>query len=459
MTLELTNRERATYGFLSAVLGANVTAAARRVRERFVWPNDRLEEFRVARLRDVLCHAAQTVPAYARRFAEAGFQPADFRDMGDLQRLPVLTRADLREQHADLRSTAVRDEEIIRRSTGGTTGTPVTVFLDKAGELERMLVNHRMYALMGRPLGSSTLLIAGSPIDAVRWTTFRDRVKNTVFGVTVHSSFSLTPSGLEQIVGEIASDKFEWVIAYASVFDILARYCSETERRLRIRNIVPCAELVTAAQRDRWLEAFGCEVFEIYGSREMTSIAGETPDHDGLLISADMFHVEITDESGRVLPDGEPGLITISTLAERAMPLLRYQLGDVGVLDQRSAGSHDSRRRLRITHGRVLDVICCPNGKLLPGEFFPHLMKEVEAAVERFQVVQSTPETLTVYIVRAGEWASPLEAYLRERIERQIGPGASIDFNYVSEIPHASSGKYRPTISLLPETAKRFRGG
>ena len=78
---------------------------------------------------------------------------------------------------ADLKSIAVPDEAVVRRSTGGTSGKPVTVLLDRESEAERMLVNHRMYAMMGRPLGAPTLMIAGSPIDAVAWTTLRDRVK------------------------------------------------------------------------------------------------------------------------------------------------------------------------------------------------------------------------------------------------------------------------------------------
>jgi phenylacetate-CoA ligase len=417
-----------------------------------------MEAFRLHRFGESLRHAQSTVPYYRELFERSGFDARDFASFDDLRAIPPLTRETLREQFLRLRSSAVRDQDVIRRSTGGTSGKPVTVLLDRAGDVERMLVNHRMYAMMGRSLGTPTLMIAGSPIDAVVWTTFRDRLKNRVFGIDVLSSFDLTPEALDLIASRIRTGRYAWVIAYASVFDILASSAQQRGETLRMANIIPCAELVSAAQRDRWRETFGAEVFEIYGSREMTTLAGETPDHDGMAVTGDIYHVEITDENGRLLPYGIPGLITISTMTERGMPLIRYQLGDVGMLTPPPAASSWPFPRLRITHGRVLDVICCPSGKMLPGEFFPHLMKEVEESVDRFQIVQRAIDRLQVRIVPKASWSDATAGYLRRHIHEQVGPEMTIEFEVVTSIETSGSGKYRPTICLLPESEKRFRG-
>jgi phenylacetate-CoA ligase len=452
VTGQLTPREVAVYTGMSPLFRRNLVREASAIRRRAYWPAEQLERFRIDRLRRVLEHAAATVPYYSDLFRSVGFTAAMFQSFAQLEGIPPLTRETLRERFTDLRSSVVRDDAVYPRSTGGTSGAPVTVLLDRANDAERMLVNHRMYALMNRSLGSPTLMIAGSPIDSLAWTSARDRLKNRLFGIDVASSFSLTEPVLEGLVARLQSGKYRWVIAYTSVFDILATF----GKPLRIPNIIPCAELVSAAQRERWQKAFGSEVFEIYGSREMTSIAGEMPDHQGMAISGDVYHVEIADESGRTLPYGEPGLITISTLGERGMPLLRYQLGDVGVIEAPPPGSLLPFRRLRITHGRVLDVICCPNGKMLPGEFFPHLMKEVEKTVERFQIVQPEMEKLIVRLVPRNGYDPTVTEYLRRHIQAQVGDEVSIEFDFVSAIETASSGKYRPTICLLPESQKRF---
>ena len=458
MTALLGVREAATYAALSPVLRRNLLREARAIRHRAYWSKEELDAFRLRRLEEVLRHAQATVPYY-RDTWRSGFDAEDFVHAHDLERIAPLTRETLREHFADLRSTIVADDEVIRRSTGGTSGKPVTVLIDRSGGAEQMLVNHRMYAMMGRRLGARTMMIAGSPIDAAAAARVRDRAKNLMFGIDVVSSFSLTPETLEAIAARLRTGRYEWVIAYASVFDILASFAGKRGERLRLPNIIPSAELVTDAQRQRWRDAFGASIFEIYGSREMTSIAGETPDHQGLAISADVYHVEITDEAGRILPDGTPGLITVTTLSERAMPLIRYQLGDVGVISPAPAGSPHPFPRLRITHGRVLDVICCPNGKLLPGEFFPHLIKEVEGSVERFQVVQTVIDRLVLRIVPKPGWSDATATYLRTHIQEQVGADVTIDFEIVDAIDTASSGKYRPTISLLPESEKRFRWG
>jgi phenylacetate-CoA ligase len=452
----LTPREKATYACLSLLLRKNVFGEARELRRRAEWSVETLDRFRIQRLRDVLMHAERTVPYYRELLSRCGVDAAGVQSFDDLERVAPLTRDVLRARFSDLRSEIVPQTALIRRSTGGTSGKPVTVLLDRALESERMLVNHRMYAMMGRTLGRPTLMIAGSPIDAAAWTSTRDRIKNAVFGIEVASSFNLTSVALQKIVANLRSHRYDWVIAYASVFDILAARFGGS---LRIANIIPCAELVSNEQRERWRQAFDCEIFEIYGSREMTSIAGETTEHDGLAVMSDVYHVEITDAAGRRLPDGTPGLITVTTLSERGMPLLRYQLGDVGVLTPPPGGSRWPFPRLRITHGRVLDVICCPNGKLLPGEFFPHLMKEVEVAVERFQVVQTELDRLLVRVVPKEAWSEDTANYLRGHIQEQMGAEVLIEFEIVDEIESSGSGKYRPTICMLPESSKRFGSG
>jgi phenylacetate-CoA ligase len=455
MTL-LSRRERLTYAALSAGTRRNLVRHAAEVRARANWTAAELQRFQLDQARDTLTHAGARVPYYRELFAQNAFEPRSLRALQQLEQLPVLTRDRLRDAGDMLLDEDRNPARLIRMSTGGTTGVPVSVWLDPERAAERMLVNHRMYAAMGRRLGDRTLMIAGNPVDAQAWLSLTSRVKNTLFNAAVRSAFELSGSAVRRILRELSEKRFGWLIAYASVFDILADHVPPGSPLPPGLRIIPCAELVTSAQRERWRTLLGAEVFEIYGSREMSSIAGETVDHRGLLVSGDLYHVEITDAEGRNLPDGTPGLITVTTLGERSMPLLRYQLGDVGALLPPVPEDPHPFRRLHITHGRVLDVICCPDGKLLPGEYFPHLMKEVSAEVKRFQVVQTAINRLEIRIVARGHFGEDTRAYLADRIARTAGRQMRVDFLLVDEIESAASGKFRPTISLLPPEAKRF---
>jgi len=408
-----------------------------------------MEEFRLRRCQEILRHAGANVPYYQRLFRQNDFAPDAFSDFSQLAQIPVLTRSQLIASLAELRDPRTPDRLLTQVRTGGTTGTPVTVYHDKANALERMLVTHRMYATMGRPLGVPTMLIAGSPIDYNAWNSLRDRIKNAAFRVAMESSFELTSHQRDLLIRKLKGGRYRFVMAYVSVFDVLCSHLLARAERLELENIIACAELVTEPQRQRWQDVLGARVFEIYGSREAGAMAGQIPEGEGLLINGDLYHLEITDFQGRRVPNGTPGMITLTSLLEHGMPLIRYQLGDVGGLLDRPPGAPYPFERLRITHGRVLDVIRCPDGKVLPGEFFPHLMKERQEAIERFQVVQVSLDQLVVNIVKGRHYDKATTAYLMDKMQERLGRGVRIELRFVPAIETSASGKYRPTISLL----------
>jgi hypothetical protein len=86
-------------------------------------------------------------------------------------------------------------------------------------------------------------------------------------------------------------------------------------------------------------------------------------------------------------------------------------------------------------------------------------MKEVEVAVERFQVVQTELDRLLVRVVPKEAWSEDTANYLRGHIQEQMGAEVLIEFEIVDEIESSGSGKYRPTICMLPESSKRFGSG
>ena len=450
----LTVRERAIYAALSIVTRQNLMGSIQSVRARAYWSESQLQTFQLERLKTVLIHAGKHVPYYRDAFKDAGFCPHEAMSTDDLPHVPILTRDILRYEFERIRDPNAPLSDLTPISTGGTTGQPVKILLDRHNDIERMLVNHRMYSLMGRTLGEPTLLIAGSPIDYQTWTSYRDRLKHILFNDVIRPSFNLNRETIPAILGELSSGKYRYVIAYASVFDILATYAEQMNQRVSLPAIIPCAELVTDAQRSRWQETLRVQsIFEIYGSREMTSIAGELPDHVGLAVNEDIYCVEITDSAGRRVPPGQPGLITITSLMERRFPLIRYQLGDVGIKLPRALESPFPFARLKVTHGRVLDLILCPNGKLLPGEFFPHLFKEVSTQVARFQVVQTQPLELVVKLTAQPGYSEKTTAYLRQKISNQVGHQMTVRFDFVDTIETSASGKFRPTINRIPNLA------
>jgi phenylacetate-CoA ligase len=449
-----TNREKFVYLALCLATRQNILAQARAVRQRLAWSFGEMEAFQWTRLRELLAHANRNVPYYRRILKEAGIDPNSFASFSELAKIPPLTRSTLMDSFQELQDPSIPETAVTRVSSGGTTGKPVTVVHEKRRHLERVLITHRAYAVAGWHLGNPTCEIALRLIDYSAWTTHSEKLKNLLFNVSIRPAISLTSGQIGEILDDVTRGKWSTVFAYASVFDIFCDYVSEHKMGVLIPRVIPCGELVTDTQKERWRQVLGTEVFEVYGSREMTSIAMETPDHRQLVVNGDQYYVEITDESGKTVPDGEPGLITITSLLEYAMPLIRYQLGDVGILTKPDPTDTFPFRRLKVTHGRSVDIIKTPEGKLLPGEYFPHLFKEVAAEVERFQVVQTAVDKLLIKVVRKAGYSEKTEAYLTDRIHVQVSAGLKLAFEYVDVIETSASGKYRPTISLIRNTIR-----
>ncbi|HRN61941.1 MAG TPA: phenylacetate--CoA ligase family protein, partial [Luteimonas sp.] len=178
-------------------------------------------------------------------------------------------------------------------------------------------------------------------------------------------------------------------------------------------------------------------------------VASEAEDREGLLVNADHLVVELVD-AARGDDGNESGELAITDLHNWGMPFIRYVNGDVATRSQRwhSAGRRGLPRLERID-GRRLDAIRTTDGRVLPGEFFPHMLKDV-AGVRRFQVVQESLDRFTLKLVAGAEFGAAQEAYVRREVAKVLGDDASLDLQCVDDIPLTASGKFRVTVSRLP---------
>lgn len=158
--------------------------------------------------------------------------------------------------------------------------------------------------------------------------------------------------------------------------------------------------------------------------------------------------VEVVDDAGNPVKPGEVGRILVTDLHNFGMPFIRYEIGDLARLSDRQCSCGRGLMLLDDIVGRSLDVIRTPAGKIVPGEFFPHLIKDFHE-IYRFQVVQKKIDLLHVkYQLNTPIQAAGLSRLLGE-IRGVVGPEMQIDLIAVEDIPLTQSGKYRVTISEL----------
>jgi phenylacetate-CoA ligase len=265
------------------------------------------------------------------------------------------------------------------------------------------------------------------------------------------SSFEFSKSAMTRCADEIRRFRPLTVIGYTNSLCLLAQHILEQKLSVPSPNaVITAAEGVNSVQRELLQQAFGAPVFVSYGSREFMLIGMECEQHNGLHLSVDNLLIEVVRADGTPAADGEAGEIILTDLHNYAMPFIRYKIGDMGVATSRACPCGRGLPLLERVEGRVLDVIRTPDGRILPGEFFPHLMKEF-SAIKQFQVIQKELRSLEIKLVLRETPATEQLERLRQEVQKALGNTIQTKYIIVTEIPQTASGKFRVTVSELPQ--------
>jgi hypothetical protein len=189
-------------------------------------------------------------------------------------------------------------------------------------------------------------------------------------------------------------------------------------------------------------QTLGAPVYNTYGSREFMSIAGECEYRQGLHINAENLVVETRDPDSK-----EPSEILVTDLHNYGMPFVRYATGDVGTISDISCACGRGLPLLGSIEGRLLDSIRTIDGRTVPGEFFPHLLKEVPEFAE-YRVEQRTLDHVVISAVLTEALSERSERLLSYEIEKVFGSATRWEVQPVNEIPNLRSGKRRVTVGL-----------
>lgn len=397
------------------------------------------------RLKRLLEHCEREVPYYQRRWRELGIAVADVRSLDDYARLPVLTKADIRLHLDELTAESSRGK-LLYKATGGSTGDPMRFGYTRESDQRRSAVMWRGYEWAGARMGRRTLYLWGGAVgDPAALKVAKDRLYHAVFGRRMLNSFNMTEANMVTFADAIDAYRPEVIVAYVGPLVRLAQWLLATGRQVfRPQSILGAAEALHGFQREILEQAFGCPAYNTYGCREFMLIASECEQRHGLHVNADHLLVELDKPAG-----AETGAVVITDLFNYGMPFIRYANGDMATAGTDPCSCGRGLPLLKRVDGRQLDAIRTPDGRIVPGEFFPHMLKDVPGLI-RFQVVQRQLDQLDLSIVRGDAFDDASLAYIRREVTKVLGENIHLQCHFVDHIALTSSGKSRVTISELP---------
>jgi phenylacetate-CoA ligase len=338
----------------------------------------------------------------------------------------------------------------IRKMTSGTTGRPLTFAYDRGSEYWRQATKLRGYAWAGYRPGDRSLHFWGS-VASVQRPGSRERVKQGLDHLLRREHYvncaDLSEAALDQAVSEIRKFRPTVIVCYAQAGAALARHIVESKRRdWSDIAIISAAERLFPADRAVMTEAFGPQVFETYGSREVMLIASECPAHAGLHVSMENLIVEVVvreDGKTRLAKPGELGEVVVTDLHNYGAPFVRYVNGDLAIAlaDERCSCGR-SLRRLATVEGRANDTLRDGAGRPVSGMFFAVLFSTLADKVRRFQVVQRRDRSVELKLVPGIAFDESLLDVVRRNCGKFL-PGVVLRTEVVPDIPVPPSGKQR----------------
>jgi phenylacetate-CoA ligase len=393
------------------------------------------------------------VPYYAEIMKQVGddFEqdPASY-----LLRLPILTKGLIRTHIEQLKSQDLGQRKWYFNTSGGSTGEPVKLIQDRDYSDRSNALQEFYSSWAGAGLGDSIMYIWGSERDILEGSLGAELKKliiKSLLRKTYLNAFRMTPEKMNEFINILNTRRPKLIIAYVDSIFELARFAEREKITIRPQSaIITSAGTLTPFMREKIEGVFQCKVFNRYGSREVSDIAGECAAHRGLHVFPWGCYVEVVDEAGNRLPAGTEGNIVVTCLSNFAMPLIRYQIGDRGVLSADSScpcgrGGQILDRIL----GRNDDIFETKDGTQIEGGYFGLLLYS-RPWVWKCQVIQKDYSSILFKIKQSEYDYEPEE--LSDIIHKTrviMGEDCQVDFEFVDDIPTSPSGKYRYILSEI----------
>ena len=359
---------------------------------------------------------------------------AGIPDDADIAALPILRKGDIVAHLPELLARGNDPQSTPIGHTGGSTGKPLAFWYDETKHELMRAGMMRSYMLSGWRPGRKILNF---------WGARQDTVAGGVFGSAARDDWIAAEKTLP--AHEVDAEKLRgWASyirhyrpallqGYASILAALARFVLDAGLHMpeSLKGVYSTAETLTDAQRATIEQAFGCKVFNQYGSREIPNIACECS-HGSMHVFTDMVWLESVDER-----------LLVTSLTNRLMPMIRYENGDSGRLIEGACGCGLPFPLMEMGLCRSNDFILAPDGRRLHPSFFNRLLYGL-TQIEQYQFVQETPQRVVLRLAAAAPLADAALATLRENVAQE---GLALDIEYVPEIERTASGKHRFVIS------------
>jgi len=415
------------------------------LKESQFWSKEKLEEYQLEQLKLLLDHSYQNVPYYTKLFNKIKIIPKDIKTLQNLHKIPYLTKDIVRDNSNDLKAKNYPKHKFGYLYTGGSTGQPLRIFIEKGVWPNKMMAFGKIQnEWTGRSFYDKCLFIMGDV------TPFKYRL----FGRTlVLSSFYLNDKHFSFFITKIQKFKPKYIYGYPSAITNLAIYMKRNNLKLypNIKSIISFSETLYDWQRNLLEEIFQCQIYQQYSLRESVALGLSCTYSDFFHMFPEFGIIELIGKDGKpVTKENELGEIVGTGFQNFIFPFIRYRTGDLGVYTKDKCACGKNYPLLKRIEGRLQEFVVTKTKQLISLTGVYGLIAMCSTNVKECQLYQDRVGEIILNLVKTQNYSKTDDDAIQRSFKKRFGNQFNLTLCYVDQIPRTKGGKYQFLIQKLP---------
>ena len=426
---------------------------------------------KMKRFQDKACRKAvryaYTVPLYHKKYKESNVHPNDIKSVGDLHKLPTVSKNDIRVEFPDgVVPKNVNQDKLWRINTSGATSKPLSFYRDTFSLFNDMMFTIRMHRFYGINWRNDVVAGMGPHDSPGRYDHaikhgIMENLKLFFPSLNKSPHVSYIYKDLEAKFKKMAEFKPDFIIGAPADLHAMASLKKKgLGKELNPKVITTSGGMLDPYSKKYIAEAFNCKVYDVYSSVEMGISAIEC-DEGNYHVFSDYNYLEFLDDNDEPVASEEPGRVCLTRLFGKATPFVRYTgVEDIvtPLYEKCPCGLHTTQV-IKHINGKQSHRIHLADGKYVTPVFFT---RGVDAAMRtlktekimQYQVVQQTLKKIDVLVViNEGERDKPpsIDVLFKEILkeyEKVFGDMFDFKIKEVKQVLGAENKRKPPAIIL-----------
>ncbi len=410
-------------------------------------PEKKIVEFQKNKLLSLLDSARNHTEYYSSILPDIYPQDTSITQENILQSIPILEKSIFRSNPFSFLSKKYNKAHLVKINTSGTTGAPMTIYLTPLARKMNYAFFERSKKWAGINGFERSITFAGRLIVPPTqqlppyWRT-NFFLRNSLF-----SSYHISRGTISSYLSEIRRIQPCFIDAYPSaIYPIAIDALEKGIRDIRPKAIITSAETLLEHQRDVIEEAFGCKIYDQYGSAEQVVYACQC-EYGSYHLNPEFGCLEVVDRNNNPVALGQLGEFVCTGFTNDAMPLIRYKIGDMGILSKNKCPCGRNFPVIEKIIGRMDDVLLTPDGRYV-GRLDP-IFKGMSNSIKETQIIQQAPDFVEILIVKATNYSENDGRSVITELKKRIGEDVIFKIRFVDNIPRSSNGKFRAVVNNL----------